>query len=87
MKVIRLLFIHFSLAYSPKEQFYSQDLREEHCNATDMMGWSRSQNVEVVTVSRIVMKENIRCNIEICGTDLGSEPRHGPHWFSGGLLL
>jgi hypothetical protein len=44
------------------------------------------QNVEIVTVSRTLLKENIRCNIKICGIDVGSELRRGPHCFSGGLL-
>jgi len=52
-----------------------------------MRGWSRSQNVEVVSVSTILWKENMRCNIKIFGIDVGSELRSGPYWFSGGLLL
>lgn len=43
--------------------------------------------VEVVSVSRILFKGNIRCNLKMCGINVGSEVRRGPYWFSGLLLL
>lgn len=51
-----------------------------------MRGWSSSQNVEIVSVSTILSKENMRCGIKIFGTDIGSELRCGPYWFSDGFF-